>query len=474
MFRKTSITTLLSIAILFSLPVFAIAEDRLPLRVYNPKMVTSDLDATYIRGEVSEAIGQKIVVNNTDGVVAEKVLPNTGDACEFRIKLPKSSINTDNTTMYAVTAQDSLGERIRTTYVRVSYKAKKAQQINLNNDEYNLNLPGEGATLNATSSAGLNLIYSSDNEGVVKVDDKGNIEPMGGGSTEITISQINDSEYESVSKKIKVSVKEVPYYTIRYHLGVFSESDFEKADDNEITVIAGAYSESDEGSGEIIAEQKIAIDQPTKLLEAAEKKGDYEFLGWTTSSTGYTEYENSEEVTNLAEEGQTVDLYAIWHGERAQKAIDWAIDLADNNAFTYGQGTFRCYFCGTAPKKMYTCMPYLAAAYAHGAEDPIMLSGGKHVINLHDGNFKGELGTIWEKIGLCSDVAFEDLRPGDVIIKYSSDNGHGHSWMYIGGDNYIDATPKSNSNDDIAVRGGAASYFRSYKSGRNFVMRYRF
>jgi len=119
-------------------------------------------------------------------------------------------------------------------------------------------------------------------------------------------------------------------------------------------------------------------------------------------------------------------------------------------------------------------MPFLAAAYAHGPEDPIMLSGGRHVINLHDGNFSGELGQIWEKVGTCRELTIDDLRPGDVVIKWSAGNNSGHAWMYGGDDKVIEAVPSN-----IHVVDGAARKLKSYRNeggtpSKNYVMRYKY
>lgn len=466
--RKLSIFNISIIAFLaFALLQISFAADDVTFRVYNPKTVTSNLDATYIQGDISKAAGQRIVVSNSDGFVAEKELPNTGRRYAYRIKIPKSSINSRGVTSYALTVISPKGETIKTTYARVSYKARKKQEIRLEEKEYKLNVPGNGAALKAQSSTGLNLDYSSSDEKVVKVDAEGNIVPVGGGTAVITVSQKNSTEFEDVSESVKVSVKERPFYTVRFHLG--KDIPAEGREDSEVLE-------------DRIVEQKIAVDEATALLPAAEKKGDYEFLGWADESTGYPEYDNSQEVTNLASAKQTVDLYAVWHGERAQGAIEWASEIAADDIFNYGKGYggyFDCCVCaGRTSRKadaQYTCMPFLAAAYAHGAEDPIMMSGGRHVMHLHDGNFKGDLGKIWEKVGLCKDLTIDDLRPGDVIIKWSATNDSGHAWMYGGDDMIVEAVP---SNIHVLKSGAAAKLKRYGRSegtpSKNYVMRYKY
>ncbi|MCQ2563563.1 MAG: hypothetical protein MJ128_03620 [Mogibacterium sp.] len=486
MLRKVRIITI-ALLLALALPVCSMAADETSFRIYNSSTVTSNLDATYLQGDVSAACGQKIEVKGTDGVVAEKQLPNTGAKYKFRIKIPRAALSEKGVNSFAVTAMTAEGEKIRTTYFRVRYKARKDQEIRLTQKEYKVQLPGDAVAISASSSAGLDLAYSSSNEDVVKVDEQGNIEPVGEGTAEVEVIQSNDNEYEDASETVTVSVKEVPHYTIRFHLGKpepADESEESLGDTDEdgsiihttsLIVSDTATETIDEDTDDIIVEQKIPVGETAKLHEAAESKGDYEFIGWSATSTGYPKYDNAEEVTDLAKEGDTVDLYAIWHGERAQMAVDWAVALAADNRYGYGQGTPKCNICGLMPKKQFTCMPFVAASYSHGPEDPIMLSGGKHVVHLNNANFRGELGQVWEKVGLCRNLSISDLEPGDIVIKWSDHDNSGHAWMYVGGDQIVEATPASSYADQIAVKSGAAARLRSYGSGgKNYVMRYRY
>lgn len=150
-------------------------------------------------------------------------------------------------------------------------------------------------------------------------------------------------------------------------------------------------------------------------------------------------------------------------------ALAWARKIAADDSWTYGHGSFECCICNKMKIKKFTCMPFVAAAYAHGGGDPIMMGKGRHVINLNDGNFKGNLGKIWKKIGLCKDLTTNDLRPGDVVIKWDNNNQDGHAWMYGGNDEIIEAT----GNGGIHVINGAAKRLKRYgKGSKNYVMRY--
>jgi len=166
---------------------------------------------------------------------------------------------------------------------------------------------------------------------------------------------------------------------------------------------------------------------------------------------------------------------------KANGAIKWATKIANNDQYTYGKGYggyFTCPICAKKTEKKkhtkFTCMPFLAAAYAHGTGDKSLMNGGRHIMNLHNGNFKGTLGEAWFKVGLCKDLTIDELLPGDVVIKYSASNESGHAWMYGGGDKIIEAVPAGIR----VLNTGAAAKLRRYgtsegSTSKNYVMRYR-
>ena len=179
--------------------------------------------------------------------------------------------------------------------------------------------------------------------------------------------------------------------------------------------------------------------------------------------------------------------FKVISSNRAMDAVNWAIQIANDNSFTYGKkpetSKVGCYFCGTNQKrkpkgyeKTYVCMTFVHAAYAHGAGDPEMLKdckSGSHCISLTDTNFTRY--TCWEKIGRCKDLKISDLKPGDVLVMWSSNNDStGHMCMYVGGDKLVEATGRGWTKESIAVRSGAASRLKSLGSNsKNYVMRYR-
>ena len=181
--------------------------------------------------------------------------------------------------------------------------------------------------------------------------------------------------------------------------------------------------------------------------------------------------------------GVTIALnkkFTVTPSTKPLAAINWATNIANDSRFTYGKGYggyFTCPVCAGkfgSSQAQYTCMPFLAAAFAHGSGESSLLGSGRHVMNLNDDNFKGTLGNYWFKVGLCRDLDIKDLQPGDVIIKWSASNDSGHSWMYGGGDTIIEAVPA-----DIRVLStGAATKLKRYGSSegtpsKNYVMRFR-
>ena len=173
--------------------------------------------------------------------------------------------------------------------------------------------------------------------------------------------------------------------------------------------------------------------------------------------------------------------FEVKPSNKPKEAIRWASAIASNNKYTYGKGYGGYFTCPVCAKKtaskadtQFTCMPFLAAAYAHGTNNQKLINNGRHIMNLNNDNFKGSLGEAWFKVGLCKDLKIEDLQPGDVIIKWSDNNDSGHAWMYGGGDSIIEAVPS----DVRRLNTGAAAKLRRYGHSegipsKNYVMRYR-
>lgn len=214
-----------------------------------------------------------------------------------------------------------------------------------------------------------------------------------------------------------------------------------------------------------------------KSFDIADADSTLKFGGLPAGSFTYRIYVHTENGPTLVLNSP----FTVNPTDKPQQAINWAAAIAADDQYTYGKGYggfFTCCVCaGKTAKKAdakFTCMPFLAAAYAHGTGNPNLMNNGRHIMNLNDDNFKGTLGGAWFKIGLCKDLTIDDLMPGDVIIKWCDKNENGHSWMYGGGDSIIEAVPS-----DIRVLDtGAAGKLKKYGSSegtpsKNYVMRYR-
>jgi hypothetical protein len=161
--------------------------------------------------------------------------------------------------------------------------------------------------------------------------------------------------------------------------------------------------------------------------------------------------------------------------QNVQATIDWARQIAADDRFTYGQGYggyYDCSVCHNCTRRAdlkYTCNPFVAAAYAHGTNDPLLMANGHHKVRTSDWNFEGERSRIWQKVGLCKDLSWEDVEPGDILIQYAAGVG-GHAWLYGGNDEILEAT---SGGGIVDKQTGAKRRFQAYqRRSQDFVMRY--
>ena len=168
----------------------------------------------------------------------------------------------------------------------------------------------------------------------------------------------------------------------------------------------------------------------------------------------------------------------------AMAAVNWAIEIANDDSFAYGEGqqahSRGCYFCGTNSRykpsgyeKTYCCNPFVLAAFAHGTKDERVLKACQR------GACGGMLPSEWdygcfETVGPTRSVAYDELMPGDFIISDPSAGGpYNHVWMFCGEDKYVDAGHEGWGANTIAVRDNASGYYRTYQRGGCYVMRYK-
>ena len=431
--------------------------------VYSNDFVTNDIESTYIEGEVEVAEGQDIFVDQGLKTVAQMTIPDTGSRFSFRLKIPPACLNEDSSSVFRVYARSS-GSVIKSipVEVKVTYKPKQKQTITAAQTDYSLSYPGIRVGMDAESSSGSSLRYSSADPGIVDIDENGNLVPKGVGSTEVSIIADGTERYDSSSKTVKVSVEEGSGYVVTFHSSIDGEEDQ-------------------------VEDQLFDVGKSEALEENPFTNGDHEFLGWADEDGGVYSYADAQSVVDLAKDGESKDLYAIWSGDGAIAAAAWGIKIANDNSFSYGARPATscpgCYFCGTnrrnKPKgyeKTYVCMTFVHACFAHGTEDPEMLAdckAGKYTVSLHDWNFKHW--SCWEKVGRCGSLSVNDLKPGDVIIWWADNDFSGHASLYIGNGDIVDAGRVGWGADTIAVRkGAAAKYLRTgaRMDKRSYVMRY--
>ena len=444
---------------------FAFAYDDSGIMINNPEIITGDLNATFIEGQVPVADGQEVQVLSGMKIIARKTMPETGTSALFRIKVPASQIDPAGVTPLRVrTTSGKTTEAGRPARVNITYKPKEAQKVKTAENSYSLTLPGDKEPIGATATSGEDLQYASTDPDIVTVDDEGNLVPKRSGTARVKIRQIGNSQFEAVEKYIDVEVNEIDAYSITFHDSIDGEEE------------------------EQVVQQIIPVGSEQELQANSFENGEHEFLGWADEDGGFVSHWDSESVADLAEKGGNKDLYAVWTGDGISAAIAWAELIAADDSFTYGQKpqtlSCGCYFCGTNVRnkpagyeKTYTCMPFVTAAYAHGAEDPEMLTlcrGGKMCLSTDESNFDF---ACWERVGSAGELSGSDLEPGDVICAYAADAKSGHLSMYIGNGAIVDAEGIYDcwGPESIAVREGYVDKMlrrAASKSSSSYVMRY--
>ena len=165
--------------------------------------------------------------------------------------------------------------------------------------------------------------------------------------------------------------------------------------------------------------------------------------------------------------------------EAREAACDWAVDIANDNSFSYGTGkrshNTGCYFCGTnvGPRlnkkgtslvsghsyaKTYCCNPFVHAAFAHGAGDPQMLSACQRAksVGYTPGSFT-RYGP-WESVGKSG---LGNLQKGDVLCLSA------HVCIYIGDGKVAHAMTEGWGAGSITISNASGMYKRA-----KYVMRY--
>ena len=362
-----------------------------------------------------------------------------------------------------------------TVHDRVMLDVAKRQNISADDSRIVTEYKGKAVKLNAStdSTEGNKLTYVSSDDKVAEVTEKGVVKPKKPGNAVITIKAEKSRSYHPAKKEIQVMVnKKAP--NLQVEKAEISLSTMKK---DEIIKV-----ESD-------VDEKIKFEsQDSKIIEVSE---DGKI---TPKAEGQTKVKITTEETKYygaAEVEVTVKVTKPTASDKAMAAAAWAIDIANDNSFAYGTGAAAhhtgCYFCGTNQRKKpsgyektYVCLTFVGAAYAHGAQDPDILSAckaGKMTCYSNDENFSKF--SCWEKIGSCGELSIDDLLPGDVLVQWGrGDNGDGsHVCIYTGkqGGNYMlaEAAYEGWGADTIRHCSGAEKRLKQYGgNSNNYVMRY--
>ena len=225
--------------------------------------------------------------------------------------------------------------------------------------------------------------------------------------------------------------------------------------------------ESDYADYKLYQDDELLTETTDKSYTIPAKEGTYNF-----KLVGYNDDVQSPETIQTFK----VSEVPMDNTGAIDAAVDWAVNIANDDSFTYGTGKrahhFGCYFCGNnlrikgssevdghSYEKTYCCNPFISAAYAHGAGDKALLKACKagHGIGMSEKDYT-RYGN-WENVGK---PAYEDLQKGDVLVKQR------HVAMYIGDGEYVQAESEGWDADSIAVSELSQKKYDSFK----FIMRY--
>lgn len=224
------------------------------------------------------------------------------------------------------------------------------------------------------------------------------------------------------------------------------------------------------------------------LTANAFKRAGYKFIGWAVKSDkskiilapyqiGVVTYKNKATVKDLGD----VTLYAVWYGNGAQAACDWAVRIASDDSFSYGKKPYAskcgCYFCKTNDKKKaaakkaeyysgdkwdktYVCSTLVNAAYAHGANNSTFLKPEKKGGIYISGSCSATANKKKSALGYLGKPKIADLQAGDILVKDGK-----HTSMYIGDKRFVEATSSNSApfgKDTIRVKALTTKIYSAY------------
>lgn len=144
------------------------------------------------------------------------------------------------------------------------------------------------------------ILYKSNNENIVKIDDNGVIIPQATGSTTIHV----ESYYDGYIKDVPISVVYKPHYTIHFDSNGLNHVDFLG---REFDI------ENIEGTMESF---EVDVLKDAVLPENKFTQSEFEVVGWNTKPDGTgTSYENLSTIPGMKDK-EEITLYAQWLGKK--------------------------------------------------------------------------------------------------------------------------------------------------------------
>ncbi len=318
------------------------------------------------------------------------------------------------------------------------------------------------------------LTCSSSDPQVVTVDDSGKVSIAGLGTATVTLHSAGNAKFYAAKAAVTVKVSKCKQTITTgkdsYTIGTLNKTcNLNAATTSQLAL---TYASSDKT---IVKVTKKGLLKPVALGTAQ----------ITVSQAGDDIYKPAVKIIPITVRKPTAK-------EGREAAVEWAIQIANDNSFAYGSGSRAhrkgCYFCGTNTgpvrkikeqkgekhyvkdsngkkhtyEKTYCCNPFVHAAYAHGAQNEAMLKDCKkgYGVNLDDSSFLRY--GCWKKLKK-SKYSFDKLKRGDVFVQKGR-----HVSIYCGGEDVVEAASGNWSSSSITVRASA----RSRYSSSAYVMRY--
>lgn len=342
---------------------------------------------------------------------------------------------------------------------KIPVKIANKQELTSKEMLYTFSYGDKAQRIEVSSNAkGVDFDYESSDPKVLTVDSKGVVTIKKVGTAKVTVKSPETKEYSKAEITVPVTIEKKKIEI--------------KPKETEMKVPV------------------IKLDQKIELETNYDGKLDYEVKDpailevnedglITPKEYGTTEVKIShkeDDTTTGAEATVKIEIEKSTSTMRAEAAVEWAREIANDDSFTYGAGKRAhhagCYFCGTnlrkkgsslvdghSYEKTYCCNPFCFSAYAHGGQVPSMLADCQ---NGHNGAW----GNDWIKYGFenIGKPDYSELLPGDV---FTSSN---HMWMVSDPekDLCVEATGGGWGPDSILEHTGAQ---RKYGKAK-FVLRY--